>query len=158
MKYHPIRVEFINPFVESTHTVFRTMLGLEIQRGQISLKNAMQPEHEISGIIGLSGMAKGTVVLSMSGPLAIEITAILVGERSPSITAEVIDAIGELTNMIVGSAKVKLEDLKMSIGLPTVITGRNHSVGFPTGVIPLCIPFESPHGALCLEVGLATIT
>ncbi len=75
-----------------------------------------------------------------------------------SIDADVIDAIGELTNMIVGGAKSKLEELKMSIGLPTVIAGRNHAVAFPSGVTPLCIPFESMHGSFCLEVGLATST
>jgi chemotaxis protein CheX len=156
MKYSPIRVEYINPFVESTRAVFATMLRFEVRRGEISLKRALQPEHEISGIIGLSGAAKGTVVISMSASLAIEITSIFVGERSVTINADVIDAIGELTNMIVGSAKAKLDDLKMSIGLPTVIVGRNHAVAFPSGVTPLSIPFESMHGAFCLEVGLAT--
>ncbi len=69
MKYNPIRVEFINPFIESTHSVFATMLKLEVRRGPLSLKQGLQPEHDISGIIGLSGMAKGTVLLSMSALL-----------------------------------------------------------------------------------------
>ena len=90
--------------------------------------------------------------------MALEITSSLLGNRCTAIDADVIDAIGELTNMIVGCAKSKLEELNLSISLPTVIAGRNHAVAFPSGVTPLCIPFESTHGPFCLEVGLATAT
>ena len=42
----------------------------------------------------------------------------------------------------------------MSISLPTVITGKNHSVGFPPDVTPVCIPFQGEWGAVSLEIGL----
>lgn len=66
----------------------------------------------------------------------------------------VIDAVGELTNMVAGRAKTCLEELAMSISLPSVITGRNHLIEFPSNVPAICVAFSSPFGALCLEVGL----
>ncbi len=42
----------------------------------------------------------------------------------------------------------------MSISLPSVIAGRNHTVSFPTGAVPIGIPFESKFGPLALEVSL----
>lgn len=154
MKYHPIKIEFVNPFVEATFSVFRTMLKMELQRGALYLKEGFQPRHGISGIIGLSGSARGTVLLGMSAELAMEVTTLLTEQRPTYIDSEVIDAIGELTNMIAGAAKAKLAQLQMSISLPSVIAGMNHTVSFPTGAIPIGIPFESQYGPLSLEVSL----
>lgn len=154
MQYTPIKVEYINPFIESTMTVFRTMLNQTARRGSIYLKNAFQQSHEVTGVIGLSGMARGSVVVGLSQTTALQVTSILLNEPCETINHNTIDAVGELLNMIAGSAKAKLEELKMSIGLPTVVLGSNHSVMFPTGVQPIGIPFETGIGPLCLEVSL----
>jgi chemotaxis protein CheX len=66
----------------------------------------------------------------------------------------VIDVVGEITNMVAGAAKAQLAELSMSIGLPTVITGKSHIINFPRGVTIVSIPFESSWGALCVDVGL----
>jgi chemotaxis protein CheX len=154
MKYQPLNVEFVNPFVESTYAVFRTMLGMQLKRGSLYLKQGFQPSHEISGIIGLSGRAQGVVLLGMGREVATEVTNFLTEQRPLDIDSDVIDAIGELANMIAGGAKTALADLQMSISLPSVIAGRNHTVSFPTGAPPIGIPFESPFGPLALEVSL----
>ncbi len=158
MQYAPINIEFINPFVESTAAVFQTMLGVTVKRGALYLKESFQPSQEVTGIIGLSGIARGSVLLGLSRPIAIKATSMLLGEPCESLDHHVIDAVGELTNMITGAAKAKLERLQMSIGLPTVIVGRNHTVVFPTGVAPIGIPFETDIGPICLEVSLAEST
>jgi chemotaxis protein CheX len=154
MQYHPIKTEYINPFIESVTTVFRTMLSLEVRRGKLYVKDGFQPSLEITGVIGLSGTAKGSVLLGVSKSVAMTATEILLGEKVTAIDHNVVDAVGELTNMIVGAAKAKLESLNMSMGLPTVVVGKNHTVVFPTGIHPIGIPFESDAGAFCLEVSL----
>jgi chemotaxis protein CheX len=128
------------------------MSSCDIVRGEVRTKTCIQPEHTISGIISLSGKANGLVVLSVSRDVALSATEAMLGERPTSINADVADVIGELTNMVAGSAKAQLEEFEMSVGLPTVITGRNHFVNFPSTTTPVCIPFDSPWGPLCLEV------
>jgi chemotaxis protein CheX len=150
----PINVEFINPFLTSTINVFRTMAACELKRGKPYLTEGTEPTHEISGVIGLSGKAIGTVVLSLGEPVALKVTAALLGEEPPAMNGDVVDAIGELTNMIAGSAKAQLEHLEMSVSLPSVIMGRNHRVAFPGDIHPVAIPFESEWGPVCVEVGL----
>jgi chemotaxis protein CheX len=150
----PINVEFINPFLTSTINVFRTMAACELRRGKPYLTEGKEPKHEISGVIGLSGKAIGTVVLSLGEPVALKVTAALLGEEPPEMNGDVVDAIGELTNMIAGSAKAQLEHLEMSVSLPSVIMGRNHRVAFPGDIKPVAIPFESEWGPICVEVGL----
>jgi chemotaxis protein CheX len=151
-----MKAEFINPFVSSTTTVFATMLNCELARGAIFLKQHHCPEHEISGIIGLSGKAAGTVVLSLNRTTAISVAEALLGVRPPEINADVKDAIGELVNMVAGGAKAQLEKFDMSLTIPTVITGR-FSVEFPSKSPPICVPFDSPWGGLTVEVGLIEI-
>ena len=87
--------------------------------------------------------------------MAVAATEALLGEKPGSINEEVIDAVGELTNMIAGSAKSQLEQFEMSLSLPTVITGRNHTIAFGSGVKPIYIGFGCEWGPLSIEVGLA---
>jgi chemotaxis protein CheX len=152
-----MKVEFINPFVTAAVTVFRTMLMCELTRGQIQLKEHSQPDHEISGVIGLSGRAVGTVVLSISREVAISATEAMLGERPDGLNADVVDAIGEVTNMIGGSAKAELEQFAMTLSLPNVISGKNHTVAFPSGATPISIPFTCEWGSVCLDVGLCEV-
>jgi chemotaxis protein CheX len=149
-----MKVEYINPFLTATVDAFDTMLNCKLTRGKPYLQNGAQPEHEVSGIIGLTGKAKGMVVLSMSRSAALGSTAALLGERPCDINAEVSDAIGELANIVAGSAKAKLVDLDLSVSLPTVVIGKNHILQFPTKVTPICIPFTSGLGLITVQVGL----
>jgi len=154
MQYHPIKTEYINPFIESATTVFRTMLSLDVTRGTLYVKDGFQPSLEITGVIGLSGIAKGSVLLGVSKSVALSATELLLGEHVSTIDHNVVDAVGELTNMIVGAAKAKLESLNLNMGLPTVVVGKNHTIVFPAGIHPIGIPFDSVAGKFCLEVSL----
>jgi chemotaxis protein CheX len=152
-----MNVEYINPFLTSTISVFDTMLSCTLERGAPYLRNSTQPQHEVSGVIGLSGKAQGTVVLGLSRNAALGAAEAMLQERQPEINSDVTDAVGELVNMIAGSAKAKLEHLEMSVSLPTVITGKNHCVEFPTKVTPICIPFTSAWGEITVEIGLREV-
>ncbi len=152
-----MKVEYINPFLLSTISVFDTMLNCKLERGVPYLKNGTQPQQVVSGVIGLSGKAQGTVVLGLSREAALSATEVLLQERPAEINADVTDAVGELVNIIAGNAKAKLEHLNMSVSLPTVITGKNHCVEFPTKVTPICIPFTSAWGDVTVEVGLLEV-
>jgi chemotaxis protein CheX len=153
-----MKAEYINPFVNATIEAFDKMLGCEVRRGALTLKTGRNTAFEISGVIGLSGNAIGTVVLSFSKELALKAAGALLMTEMTEISGDVVDAVGELTNMVAGSAKSKLEELELSISLPNVITGSGHEIRFPSEVTPICIPFDSPWGPLTVEVGLAPVT
>lgn len=150
-----MKVEYINPFILSTCKVFSTMLDLDLSRGVLQTKSDVYPPHEISGLIELSGQAAGMAVVSLSRHLALRATGVMLGDQPEQITEDVIDVVGELANMIVGGAKTQLEELALSVGLPSVICGRNHIVSFPSDSTPIMIPFDSLWGSMTLEVGFA---
>lgn len=149
-----MNVEYINPFVASTVNVFATMLSCPLTRTALKIIDRLQPEHEISGIIGLSGQAVGTVILSLSRNVALTAAEFLTGQPQLSINSDVADTIGELTNMVAGSAKAQFTHLEMSISLPNVVIGKNHVILCNSKVQPLCINFDSPWGPLNLIVNL----
>ncbi len=146
--------EHINPFLLSAVEVFSAMLDCELTRGTPSLNVAFQPAHEVSGIIGLSGKASGTVVVSVDREVALGVTEKMLGERPDSLNADVMDAIGEITNMIAGRAKTGLAHLEMSLALPTVITGNDHVIRFGSLAKTISIPYSCAWGDLTVEVGL----
>jgi chemotaxis protein CheX len=152
-----MNVEYINPFVRSVLSVFSTMLNCGLTRGQPFVKDSHQPLHEVSGVIGLSGKAKGIVVLSLDREAALQATQAMLGERPLAINADVTDAVGELTNMIAGNAKAQLEQYALNVSLPTVITGKGHCIDFPKDATAICIPFDCPWGEINVEVGLVEL-
>jgi chemotaxis protein CheX len=147
--------EHFNPFISATIEVFRTMLGCELTRGPLGLKRNNSPAFEVSGMIGISGGMHGMVVVSLSRETAISATEKMLGERPDSLNGDVTDAVGEIANMIAGAAKTKFEGSALSIGLPTVVCGKNHLVTFPSQSTPMSLPFDSDLGAISVEIGLA---
>jgi chemotaxis protein CheX len=149
-----MRAEYINPFISSLSTTFRTMLDQEVKRGEMWVKQDEAPLHEISGVIGLSGKAVGSVVLSLSAELGMKAASHMLMADVGEVNDDVTDAVGELANMVAGAAKAQLAELEMSVSLPSVITGTNYHVRFPSEVKPICIAFSCEWGPLVLEVGL----
>ena len=152
-----MRVEYINPFITSLCNAFRTMLECDVQRGPIGLMENNFSKYPISGVIGLTGNAVGTVVLSLSESVALKAASTMLMAETHSIDADVIDAVGELTNMVAGAAKSELEEYQLMVSLPNVVTGEGHEIRFPSNVRPILVPFSSEWGPLALEVGFTPI-
>lgn len=150
-----MRAEFINPFVLATQNVFQTMLATKLTRGALSLKQTSAPLHEVCGLIGLAGKYHGMVVLSFGRETALLLAGKMLGNDVAELNPDVVDAVGELTNMVAGNAKSQMEEYQMSIGLPTVICGKTTSISFPSGSPALLIPFDSDLGPVCVEVGIS---
>lgn len=150
-----IDVDYINPVIGALEDAFSTMLNVTVKRTGLGLMENNQALYPVSGIIGVSGKAVGTIVLSVSTSVAIKsATAMLMLDvDKPEVDDEVLDAIGELTNMVTGGAKAKLEAFKLSMSLPNVIMGDNCRLHFPQNSHPIAIPFACPWGLLGLQIG-----
>jgi len=74
-------VKFINPFLEGTISVLKTMAFVEPRPGQPYLKRDNMAKGDISGIIGLTGAARGSLALSFSEPCILAIVSNMLGEE-----------------------------------------------------------------------------
>jgi chemotaxis protein CheX len=144
-----IKAEHVNPFLKATIETFSTMADLKVVPGKIKLKEESDPSYDVSGIIGLGGGAKGTVALSFPRVTALGVVRAFMGEKVIS-TTKMVDAIGELANIVAGAAKRDLTQYKIQISLPTVILGEKHAINCPVDAINLMVPFDSPAGKFFL--------
>jgi chemotaxis protein CheX len=148
---------FVNPYLTAVQNVFTTMLGIEIVMGKPELKHNMLTSGEVTGVMGFGGDKKGMFSLSLTKASTLHIYKSMVGEEALSITAEVIDCVGELTNIISGQARVQIEKLgfKLSAALPTVIVGEKVEINFITKVPVVVLPFtfqtDGVNGQLYLD-------
>jgi len=136
--------QYIQPFIDVTKSTFANFIGAELSVGRpYFMEKEKANEWDISGIIGLSGEARGAVVIGMKSALAIRLTDMLTGHEHKSIDDEVVDAIGEIINIISGNAKKGLEEaFRLIISLPTIVEGPGHQIKWPQDQARIiCIPF-----------------
>ncbi|MCH8148104.1 MAG: chemotaxis protein CheX [Planctomycetes bacterium] len=147
-------IRFINPFVASIQCVFETMVHTKVRVGKPRLRTDDSLVHDISAVVGFSGDAAGCVVLSFSADVACRIASAFAGTKLAHDDPDFIDAIGELANMVAGNAKKDFEGLNVSISLPSVIAGTNHTVSHPAKTPFIVIPCDTDFGCVCVEFGI----
>ena len=137
---------YVEPFVEVTVSTFKEFIGVDVSpRHPHFLDPDKGFEWDISAVIGLSGVVKGAVIVSMKAELAIKLTDLLAGEGHTEIDADVVDAIGEINNIIAGNIKPKVPNGdRIVISIPTIIKGKEHSIAWPSRQTRiLCIPHKA---------------
>jgi chemotaxis protein CheX len=122
--------ELVSLVREATENVFETMLGQSIVAGDAYLDNVASPAgNGVVSFIGLAGAWMGTGSISCSAPCACGLASKLMLTEYAAVDDDVLDAIAEVTNMILGNVKTSLEERfgPMGLSIPTVIYGRNFS-------------------------------
>ena len=88
-----------------------------------------------------------------------KLTGILTGSEHKELDDEVVDAIGEIINIIAGNAKRGLEEsFRLVISLPTIVRGPGHTIMWPNEQARIiCIPFKIfETESFCLSVAIDT--
>lgn len=120
----------VNLVRESTRTLFETMMDEVPEPLPDYRTSTVQDSHEsVFCLIGFSGELMGSGSLHCSGSCAKRLaSALLMGDYA-EVDAEVLDAVAEVTNMIVGNFKTAVEDNYGVIGIstPTVIYGQQYA-------------------------------
>jgi chemotaxis protein CheX len=99
----------------------------------------------------------GSMIVSFSEKCILKIVAnMLMEEPKPKIDDEVIDAVGELTNMICGGAKAQLAKLdhQFNLATPTMVKGKGVEISYYSDAPTIVIPFETPDGTFVVEANL----
>ncbi len=147
-------VTLINPFINATMNVLETMAFMEVNPGKPFLKTDNVAIGDITGLMGLTGVANGTVAVTFQKECILAIVSNMFGEEMGEINHEIIDAVGELTNMISGQARRELEEIGRSFkaAIPSVVAGPGHSITHYTKGPKIAIPFTTDNGDFTIEV------
>ena len=149
-------VKLVNPFIDATLHVLETIASIRVRSGKPYLKKDQVARGDVTGVIGLTGEAQGTVSVSFSEKSILAIVSSMFGEEMKELNEEIQDAVGEISNMISGQARQKLEELGRSLkaAIPTVIMGKGHSIAHITNQPIIAIPFDTDNGEFTIEVCL----
>jgi len=150
-----MRVEYINPFVESAFNVLKEVLAGEVKRGELYLKSTSIPVMGVAAIVGLAGDVEGRVLFDMDKPTALKVASVMNGEELKVMDELVKATITELANMITAQAVTKLHELgfKFDLTPPAIFTGENMEVS-DQDVEALIVPMETAQGKLEINVAI----
>lgn len=150
--------ELVEAIRTATHEVFSMMLNLELTPGEVFVeKEEPAPASGVVSLIGLAGPWVGSGSLSCTAEFACKIASHLLDTAYPSMNEDVLDAVAEVTNMIIGNVKSALEDRLGAMGLstPTVIYGRNFQTRSAGNQEWTVVPFLLEGQRLCVQLCLA---
>ena len=149
-------VALINPFINATIKVLATMAQAEAEAGKPYLKKDNIAKGDVSGLIGITGETNGTIAVTFDSGSILQIVSSMFGEDITEVNSEVADAVGELTNMISGQARRKLEEegKLFEAAIPSVVTGANHEITHITEGPIVAIPFHTEGGSFTIEICL----
>jgi len=148
-----------------TREVLSTMLNLEAQPEESYTEH--QPGKS-DGVVSFVGLAAdqwaGTGSLHCESDVACMLASRFMMCEIAHVDDEVMDAFGELTNMIIGNFKNQLESYlgPMALSIPTVVYGKNFSTRSPGHedwtVVPFVWETNRLNVRLCLKPRPATHT
>ena len=138
-----MKVEYINPFIESASQVLEEIASLKSERGALKMKDPNKPFRDVCVILGLIGQVNGQVVYGFDESTARSVVSkMMMGAEVIEFDEMARSALGELGNIITGKASVGLEEagFPIEISPPTLVMATNvriSSLNIPIIVVPL---------------------
>ena len=147
-------VTLINPFLSGAREVLLKMAFLDTTTGAPYVKQDDRAAGDVSGIIGLTGDAVGSLAVSFSEACICRIAGSILHESFAHANKDVFDSVGEITNMISGVARTHLEKVSLTVwaGIPTVVFGIDHRIRHILKSPSIVIPFTTDCGSFFVDV------
>jgi chemotaxis protein CheX len=136
-------------FGQAVKDTFRDMFSLEAtEAGSRELKSADGRGWDLSGLVGLAGQAQGVVAIRLTQALVeglLEGSGVSAGSGEERLQLEA-GFVGEMTNIIAGSAISAIRGFNIEIAPPVVIRGADHVIGWPAISPVVALSFTLPKG------------
>lgn len=151
-----MKVEYVNPFIESASNVLLEVANLRSVRGKLLKKDLNTPFRDVCAILGVIGKVNGQVIYGFDESTAKGVVSrMMMGAEVIEFDEMARSALGELGNIITGKASVQLETAgyPIEISPPTLVMAKNvriSSLHIPMIVVPL----DTECGEIDIYVGL----
>lgn len=144
---------------EVLQRVVRTIFCLEARLVERRFEDDKSAPFDVSGIIGITGSARGNIVLSFPSEVARQLTAFMLNEKNSKCCTQqdISDCVGELSNIVAGNLLTLFDEhvaATSQVSLPSVIMGPHRVVwGSKDSPCDLML-FESRLGTFAAETNL----
>jgi chemotaxis protein CheX len=133
------------------------MADMQAEFKEVYFCNTFRIFGDVSGIIGLTGKAEGTVVITFYWDLARKVISNMMQVDSNKLNAEIVhDGVGEIINVISGATKRQFvgKPYHFELSLPTVVMGSGHQIGHPEDASIAMLLFDMDDSSFALQVCL----
>ena len=152
-----IDASFINAFCEATLHVLSTMAQTKAVKESVFLRKGDQISGDISAVIAMnSSTFRGSMAIAFDSVGFLSVASRMLMETCTEINPDVADACGELCNQIFGVSKQKLSVIGHDLqkALPSIVTGKNHTIKHCVLGPCIAIRFNLNPGVLIVEASL----
>jgi chemotaxis protein CheX len=141
----------------ATQEVFSMMLGMELTAGKPSTGRSAGTESGVLALVGVAGPWMGTGSVTCTPKLACRLASQMLMTEYAAVDDDVLDAIAEVANMVIGNVKTELERVvgPMALSTPTVIYGHNFETRRVGGQEWISVPFPCDDEELRIQLCLA---
>jgi chemotaxis protein CheX len=125
-----VKVDYINPFLTASKKIIKSVLRLEMNLGNLSVKEEQILNDIFVVIIGVSGDFRGRVMFCIKREVACNIASIMMCKTINKMDDVAQSAVGELANMILGRSGIIFSNkgIKVNISPPTIIQGKKLTI------------------------------
>ncbi len=146
----------VDAFIKATVECFESMVDVVPETKSVLESVPPIQQSDICALIGLSGDSVGMVSLAFDKPTALKVVAEFLGEEPEDLEQEdIYDAAGELINIIAGNGKAYVEDIALTISLPSVMYGEKYYMSVPKNTSVVTVEFDLPDvGSMTMMLSL----
>jgi chemotaxis protein CheX len=133
-----------NALIQSVEACF-SMCELKVRVVGVTKIPMNIPSGVITGMIGVHGKCSGFITLEMTERASTLAVSGLLQDEFRTINNQVIDGVGELTNIIAGGIKSKMYNSEWTVStitIPSVILSNNYNISYSKGIEFVSITFE----------------
>ena len=144
LKNFTINTAIMNAIIVSVENCF-SMCELSVRVAGLSKVPVSLSNGNVAGMIGMSGKCTGFMTLTLPEHIATLAVSGLLQDEFTKINSQVIDGVGELTNIICGGLKTRLSNTPWpleNITIPSVILGNNYLISYAKGIEFGSVMFE----------------
>jgi len=141
------------PALESAvREIFSVMLDMTLDR--VSIDPPLIAD--LTVMVGINGAMRGVIGMHTNAATACRLASLLLGAETDEFDERVLDAVGEIANMIAGSFKSKAPGLgeKCALSVPTVIAGADYHLHLASNGdhVEMSVSFEGSPLWLTLDI------
>lgn len=152
-----MKAEYLNCVMAGVIDVISQCFHVECKKGEPYIYNNEININHLSAVIRMAGDKQGAFIIALSEDDAKKMASALIMEEKQFLDKDVMDAMGEIINMISGSAKGRLTELGFTFKLstPTFVLGKGTRLFTDVEYAPyICVPFITSVGEFTIQVSL----
>lgn len=158
-KQSVLKAEFISPFLTSVKSVLTTMAQITVAAQPPVKMNTNTPQGDLAGVMAMAtSTIVGQLIISFEDKTILAIASNMLMEKFTVIDDDIIDTVGEITNMVTGGAKnLMSEEHNFGMTRPIGVLKKDYDKLIFNAPIQIIVPYQSSVGPFWVEMGFSEI-